>query len=85
MPTVASLADAEAFGRRIGAIFDEPFDLDGLVLHVDSSIGLALLPDHADDVTTLLQRADVAMYTAKAAHLGWRPTPRPATSTAPRG
>jgi diguanylate cyclase (GGDEF)-like protein len=70
MPTVASLADAEAFGRRIGATFDEPFDLDGLVLHVDSSIGLALLPDHADDVTTLLQRADVAMYTAKAAHLG---------------
>ncbi len=70
LPTVSGLPDAEAFGRRIAAVFDEPFDLDGLVLHIDSSIGLAVLPEHADDVTTLLQRADVAMYTAKAAHLG---------------
>jgi diguanylate cyclase (GGDEF)-like protein len=50
----------------------EPFDLEGVALHVDASIGLALCPDHADTVTALLQRADVAMYQAKAGHHGWQ-------------
>jgi predicted signal transduction protein with EAL and GGDEF domain len=36
------------------------------------SIGLALCPDHAATPTALLQRADVAMYQAKASHSGWQ-------------
>jgi predicted signal transduction protein with EAL and GGDEF domain len=43
-----------------------------VALHVDASIGLALCPDHADTATALLQRADVAMYQAKAGHHGWQ-------------
>jgi diguanylate cyclase (GGDEF)-like protein len=71
LPTVGSVEDAEAFTRRVQSeVFDEPFDIDGLVLHVDTSIGLAVLPEHADDVTDLMARADVAMYTAKAAGIG---------------
>ena len=85
LPQIASLEAAEQFMERIQSVFDDPFDLDGLVLHVDSSIGLAVLPDHADDVTDLLARADVAMYSAKAAGAGWPCTPRPATPTRPRG
>jgi diguanylate cyclase (GGDEF)-like protein len=50
----------------------EPFALEGVALHVDASIGLALCPDHADTATALLQRADVAMYQAKAGHHGWQ-------------
>ncbi len=70
LPQVASLEAAEQSMERVRSVFDEPFDLDGLVLHVDTSIGLAVLPDHADDVTELLARADVAMYAAKAAGAG---------------
>jgi diguanylate cyclase (GGDEF)-like protein len=71
MPVVDSVAAAETTAQRIREVFAEPYDLDGLVLHIDTSIGLAVLPDHADDVTSLMARADIAMYTAKAAGLGW--------------
>jgi EAL domain-containing protein (putative c-di-GMP-specific phosphodiesterase class I) len=41
--------------------------LDELPLHIEGSAGIALYPDHAADVETLLRKADVAMYAAKAA------------------
>ena len=69
-PSVGSVADAEHLARRVRSVFDEPFVIDDLVLHVESSLGVAVLPDHADDGTSLMQRADVAMYAAKTAHLG---------------
>jgi diguanylate cyclase (GGDEF)-like protein len=63
---------ATAVAQRLLEGLREPFDLDGVALHVDASIGLALCPGHADTPTTLLQRADVAMYQAKAGHHGWQ-------------
>lgn len=69
-PSVRSVEDAEMLARRVHRIFNDPFVLGDLVLHIESSLGVAVLPDHADDGTTLMQRADVAMYAAKQAHLG---------------
>lgn len=42
-----------------------PIDVDGHRLEVGASIGIALFPEHGDDATVLLQRADLAMYAAK--------------------
>ena len=42
-----------------------PFEIDGLSLQVDTSLGITLYPDHGHDAESLLQRADVAMYVAK--------------------
>ncbi len=70
LPAMGSVSDAEVLAQRVFSVFSTPFDLDGLLLHVETSVGLAVLPDHADDITALLQRADVAMYTAKAAKAG---------------
>ena len=47
-----------------------PFELAGVSLHIDASIGIALYPDHAENVGGLLQHADMAMYRAKNAHTG---------------
>ena len=68
--TVRNVEDATLFAHRVLGVFSEPYDIDGLVLHVETSLGLALLPDHADDVQTLMKRADVAMYVAKAGRRG---------------
>ncbi len=43
-----------------------PYDnLDGLTIHTTPSIGVALYPQHAEDIQTLLLQADVAMYWSK--------------------
>jgi diguanylate cyclase (GGDEF)-like protein len=54
------------------AALEAPFDLEGIAVHVDASIGIALCPEHATEASALLQRADVAMYQAKSTQSGWR-------------
>lgn len=70
LPEVASVEDAERLAQRVRGVFAAPFVLGELPLHVETSIGVACLPDHADDATSLMRMADVAMYTAKAHRLG---------------
>ena len=69
-PEVGGLLYAERLASRVHSAFDEPFQVGDLHLHVESSIGIALLPDHAENATVLMQRADTAMYAAKSTHLG---------------
>jgi len=52
---------------KITTALEAPFDLDGLSVQTNASIGIALFPDHADDHETLTKRADIAMYRAKRA------------------
>ncbi len=68
----ADSQQATAAADRLLTALQAPFDLEGIALHVDASVGIAVCPDHADDATALLQRADVAMYQAKAARSGWQ-------------
>jgi diguanylate cyclase (GGDEF)-like protein len=55
---------------RVHAALARPFDVAGVAVELGASIGIALQPDHGDDVSTLLRRADVAMYQAKRAGTG---------------
>jgi predicted signal transduction protein with EAL and GGDEF domain len=59
---------AQAAVQRLQDALHRPIEVDGISLELDASIGLAWYPDHGSDVDTLLQRADVAMYRAKASH-----------------
>ena len=70
LTTVRSIDDGVMFGQRVLAQFGEPYHVDGLVLHVETSVGLAVLPDHAHDVQALMKHADIAMYVAKAGRIG---------------
>jgi diguanylate cyclase (GGDEF)-like protein len=69
-PDVGGVLFAERLSSRVHSAFDEPFQVGDLHLHVESSIGVAMLPDHAENGTELMQRADTAMYAAKSTHLG---------------
>jgi diguanylate cyclase (GGDEF)-like protein len=51
--------------EKICEALEQPIVLQELPLAIEASIGVALYPDDGDDVDTLLQHADVAMYAAK--------------------
>ncbi len=56
---MAAIADA------IIASLGKPFNLNDHDVVVGVSIGMALAPDHADDVEHLIRNADLALYAAK--------------------
>ncbi|WP_026313702.1 putative bifunctional diguanylate cyclase/phosphodiesterase [Actinomadura flavalba] len=70
LPTVRDEAAAREVARRLRVALGEPVRLDGMTFDLEGSVGIALCPDHAGDYDLLLQRADVAMYQAKAARTG---------------
>jgi diguanylate cyclase (GGDEF)-like protein len=45
--------------------FNDPFDIDGHLVHVSASVGLTVYPDDGADLVTLMKNADSAMYQAK--------------------
>ena len=58
--------DGLDIAARLLAGLEESFVVDGARLDVDASIGVALYPEHGRDLDVLLQRADIALYRAKA-------------------
>jgi len=64
-PDIDGVEEAELVATKVLDALDRPFDLGGLSLHVDASLGITVSPAHGDDASVLLQRADVAMYRAK--------------------
>ena len=51
--------------KKVLASLEPSFDLDGQVLSIGASIGIALYPEHGEDDASLIRHADVAMYEAK--------------------
>jgi diguanylate cyclase (GGDEF)-like protein/PAS domain S-box-containing protein len=68
-PALASPADALALAERLAAAVAEPLPVDGELLCVRASIGLAFA-DGPVDAKELIARADAAMYRSKRAGEG---------------
>jgi diguanylate cyclase (GGDEF)-like protein len=56
--------------ERLSQALAAPFLVQQLTLEVGASIGISMYPEDGRDVDTLVQRADVAMYQAKATFRG---------------
>ncbi|MCA1824531.1 MAG: EAL domain-containing protein, partial [Frankia sp.] len=70
LPDVVDSEDAIARARLIQAALETPYPLGELSLELRATTGVAMFPAHGADGATLLQRAEVAMYYAKAAATG---------------
>jgi diguanylate cyclase (GGDEF)-like protein len=57
--------DAEAMARRIVQSLSAPYDVDGQVIGLGVSVGVAVAPQDGRTVEGLLSRSDRAMYRAK--------------------
>ncbi|MFZ1085895.1 MAG: GGDEF domain-containing protein [Terracidiphilus sp.] len=58
-------ADLEKIVSRLEDCFVEPFAVEGIVLHGEASIGVALYPEDGATKDSLLSAADTAMYDVK--------------------
>lgn len=56
--------------RQIVADLSQPIEVEGRIIQMGGSVGLALAPDHADNAADLLRAADMALYEAKSAGRG---------------
>ncbi len=65
-------AAAIEVAERVREVLRQPFQLEGMSLRVDASIGVSLAPEHGTTPETLLQKADVAMFAAKRSHAPWQ-------------
>ncbi|MBI5917984.1 MAG: diguanylate cyclase [Nitrosomonadales bacterium] len=66
LATVESTQDALLVAEKIMFTIAQPYEFDGHAIHISSSVGVALYPEHGGDKKTLLKNADIAMYYAKA-------------------
>jgi len=65
LPRLAKVEDIHVVIQKIQSALQPPLMIEGLPIAVEASIGVALYPEHGGNPDSLLQRADVAMYTAK--------------------
>jgi diguanylate cyclase (GGDEF)-like protein len=65
LPSVDGVEEARVVAERLRQVLHRAFDVDGIVLDVEASIGIVLSPWHGTDTEELLRNADIAMYAAK--------------------
>jgi len=65
LPEITAADRAIAIVRELNTELSKPIEIDGLTFAVTAKAGLALAPEHGEDVAVLLQRAEIAMYLAK--------------------
>jgi diguanylate cyclase (GGDEF)-like protein len=70
LPEVDGPEGAVLVARALEEALGRALTVDELLLETEASIGIAIFPEHGEDVATLLRRADVAMYVAKESPAG---------------
>lgn len=62
---INSVQEVEQVAKKLIDSFNEPFNLEELVVTSTLSIGICLFPKDGEDLGTLLKNADTAMYKSK--------------------
>tara|TARA_R110001592_G_scaffold326640_2_gene607533 strand:- start:1852 stop:3846 length:1995 start_codon:yes stop_codon:yes gene_type:complete len=65
LSTVESSQDAKMVAEKIRKTVSRDFNLQGRIMDVAASVGIAIYPEHGLDVETLMRNSDTAMYFAK--------------------
>jgi diguanylate cyclase (GGDEF)-like protein len=65
LPSAVDIDELQLIARRMISTVQLPFEIDGHVLYVSTSIGAAIYPQHGDNEVKLLAHADTALYRAK--------------------
>jgi len=67
----SGLGGAQTCAKRILSKMDAPVCINGVTTESKASIGIAIYPEHGENIEILMQHADVAMYQAKKSQTGY--------------
>ncbi len=70
IPGATGVEEIQAVAAEVRRAVSRPVPVAGMDLEVRASVGVSVAPDDGADVSTLLRRADVAMYAAKTSRRG---------------
>jgi len=65
LPEIASDNDAYSVAEKIRIALNQPFNMANKQLDISSCIGIAIYPEHGEELAELIKNADLAMYQAK--------------------
>lgn len=65
MLETSHLEDPSTIAQKFLDSFAEPLSIKGHRIHLSTSIGIAIYPEDAEDLETLVKKSDAAMYYAK--------------------
>ncbi|MFT6368773.1 MAG: diguanylate cyclase (GGDEF)-like protein [Bacteroidia bacterium] len=65
LPHTADSSEAGAVAQKICAVLEKPFYVHDDKIFISASVGIALWPEHGNDLKSLTRSADHAMYAAK--------------------
>lgn len=65
LPRIRDVSDIEIIANKMTQTLNEVFHIAGNDIYISASMGIALYPDHGQDLETLIQHADIAMYHVK--------------------
>ena len=65
LPEIAKTEDVITVAEKICLAVKQPMQSNSNTLNTSASIGISIYPDCANDITTLLKYADIALYSAK--------------------
>ena len=71
VPDVDGTDEAVRVAKGVISRITRPVVVDGFSVDIGASVGVALYPEQAPDVSTVMQRADIAMYVAKETRGGY--------------
>jgi diguanylate cyclase (GGDEF)-like protein len=70
LPDVGGVEDATQIATTLLCALSSSFSVEGVDLDVEASAGVVISGEHGQDLLTLMQHADSAMYLAKTQHVG---------------
>ncbi len=72
LPLGTGLTEGREAAEQAVIFLAQPFIVDGQPVHVAASYGIVAFPEHGGDAGTLLQRAELAMFSAKRSQTRYR-------------
>jgi two-component system cell cycle response regulator len=67
LPHIHSVADAAGMAAKVIDAVSQPYDIEGRIVRMTTSVGIGIYPDDGKDAQALMKSADTALYEAKRA------------------